>query len=102
MSILNQNLDAITGLCDKHKVAKLFAFGSVLTNRFQKSSDIDLLVQFEGVEVYDYADNYFDLKESLEHLLGREVDLLEDKAIKNPYLRQAIDASKQLIYGPGN
>jgi len=70
-----------------------------LSDRFQKDSDIDLIVDFQGVELYDYADNYFDFKESLENLFKREVDLLEDKAIKNPYLRQSIDSSKQLVYG---
>lgn len=47
---------------------------------------------------YEYADNYFALKESLEELLNKEIDLLEDKAINNPYLRKSIDASKKLIY----
>ncbi len=92
-------MDRISALCNKHKVAKLFVLGSILTDKFQQSSDIDFLVNFQGVELYDYADNYFDFKKSLEHLLKREVDLLEDKAVRNLYLRQNIDASKQLIYG---
>lgn len=92
-------MDTIRALCSKHKVVSLFVFGSVLTDHFKKSSDIDLLVDFSGVDLYDYADNYFDLKTSLEELFKRQVDLLEDKAIKNPYLRKSIDASKKLIYG---
>lgn len=99
MGIIDNNMDKIIALCNKHKVAKLFVFGSILTNKFQKSSDIDFLVDFSGVELYDYADNYFNLKTSLEELLKRQIDLLEDKAIKKPYLRQSIDSSKQLIYG---
>jgi hypothetical protein len=99
MSIIDKNIDRIRALCNKHKVTKLFVFGSVVTDRFEKSSDIDFLVDFDGVDLYDYADNYFDLKKSLETLLNREVDLLEDKAVQNPYLRQNIDSSKQLIYG---
>jgi len=70
-----------------------------LTDKFKKDSDIDLIVDFQGVDLYEYADNYFDLKESLENLFKRDVDLLEDKAIKNPFLRKSIDSSKQLIYG---
>lgn len=92
-------MDKIRALCYKHRVAKLFVFGSVLTDSFNKSSDIDLIVDFSEIDLYDYADNYFDLKLSLEKLLKRQVDLLEDKAIKNPYLRQSIDSSKQMIYG---
>lgn len=98
MKVIDKNIDTIRVLCNKHKVAHLFVFGSILTDRFKKSSDIDFLVDFAGVDLYDYADNYFDLKKSLEILLKREVDLLEDKAIKNPYLRQSIDSSKRLIF----
>lgn len=99
MILIYKHIDKIKTLCNKHKVSKLFVFGSVLTDKFNKSSDIDLLVDFSGVSAYDYADNYFDLKSSLEKLFKRPVDLLEDKAIKNPYLRESIDSSKQLIYG---
>lgn len=99
MIIIDKNRDKIKALCNKHKVSRLFVFGSILTDRFKKSSDVDFVVDFDGVELYDYADNYFDLKTSLEKLLKRQVDLLEDKAIKNPYLRKSIDSSKQMIYG---
>ena len=99
MNLIESNIDNVRTLCQLHKVQRLFVFGSVLSDRFQKDSDIDLIVDFQGVELYDYADNYFDFKESLENLFKREVDLLEDKAIKNPYLRQSIDSSKQLVYG---
>ncbi|WP_317163227.1 nucleotidyltransferase family protein [Mariniflexile maritimum] len=97
--MIDKNIDKIRTLCNKHKVARLFVFGSILTDNFKKSSDIDLIVDFTGVELYDYADNYFDLKASLEKLFKRPIDLLEDKAIKNPYLRKSIDSSKQMIYG---
>ena len=99
MRIIDKNIDKIKILCSKHKVARLFVFGSVLTDNFKKNSDIDLLVDFSGVDLYDYADNYFDLKKSLESLFKRPVDLLEDKAVKNPFLRQSIDSTKQQIYG---
>jgi len=99
MNLIESNIDNVRTLCQLHKVQRLFVFGSVLSDRFQKDSDIDLIVDFQGVELYDYADNYFDFKASLENLFKRNVDLLEDKAIKNPYLRKSIDSSKQLVYG---
>jgi hypothetical protein len=98
MDLVESNIDAIKVLCQSHYVNRLFIFGSVLTNRFKKNSDIDLIVDFQGIDLYNYADNYFDLKDSLERLFNHEVDLLEDKAIQNPYLRQSIDSSKQLIF----
>lgn len=58
-----------------------------------------MVVDFDKVSLEDYVDNYFGLKHSLQDLLGREVDLLEDKAIRNPILRRNIDISKQLVYG---
>ncbi len=89
----------IIKLCETHKVKSLYAFGSVLTDIFSKESDNDLIVYFSNIEVEDYADNYFDFKFSLQDILKRQVDLLEEKAIKNPYFRQSINQQGQLVYG---
>jgi len=99
MKLIDKNKDVIVSLCKQYRVKRLFVFGSVLTQRFNKNSDIDIIVDFEDIDLYKYADNYFDLKTALELLFKRKVDLLEDKAIKNPFLRQSIDTTKQLIYG---
>lgn len=99
MKLIESNIDKIIELCRLYKVSKLFAFGSVLSKNFKQSSDIDLLVDFEEMDVLDYADNYFNLKSALEAILKRPIDLLEQQAVKNPYLKQSIDANKQLIYG---
>ena len=76
----------------------LFVFGSVLGDTFNEESDIDFVVDFSDVSLEDYADNYFDLKFSLEKLLERDIDLLESRAIRNPYLLESIDSTKQLVY----
>ncbi len=89
----------IVKLCETHKVKSLNAFGSVLTDNFNQESDIDLIVDFSNIEVEDYADNYFDFKFSLQDILKRQVDLLEEKAIKNPYFRQSVNQQTQLVYG---
>lgn len=99
MQLIENNIHKIIDLCKKHKVHKLFVFGSILTNRFNDKSDVDLVVDFNKKEVEDYFDNYFDFKYSLEELLGREIDLLEEQTIKNPYLKKNVDATKTLIYG---
>ncbi|MDL2208699.1 nucleotidyltransferase domain-containing protein [Parabacteroides sp. OttesenSCG-928-O15] len=99
MDFLNSYISKIIALCKRHKVSKLFAFGSVLTNRFNQDSDVDLIVDFEGVPLEEYADNYLEFKYALSDMFGREVDLLEDKAIRNPVFRRSIDKTKQLIYG---
>jgi len=65
MQIIEQNINKIHDLCLKHKVARLFVFGSVLSESFKEDSDIDFIVDFNNIDLYDYADNYFDLKFSL-------------------------------------
>ncbi len=96
--IENHNKD-ILNLCKTHKVKSLYAFGSVLNDNFNSESDIDLIVDFEQLDVLDYGDNYYNLKFSLENIFKRSVDLLEEKALKNPYFIKAVNQSKKLIYG---
>ena len=99
MTIIERHISDINKLCSTHRVKELYAFGSVLTEDFNNSSDIDLIVDFDPIDVNQYADNYFDFKFSLEDILQMPVDLLEEKAIKNPYFRQVVDKQRQLIYG---
>jgi predicted nucleotidyltransferase len=99
MHQLSDHIDEISDICSSHSVKHLFAFGSVLTDRFSIGSDIDLLVEFLPIQPSEYADNYYDLKFSLEGLLKRKVDLLEEKALKNPYFLQAVEKQKALVYG---
>ena len=84
MTVLEEHIHDINQLCSTHKVKQLYAFGSVLTDKFNTDSDIDLIVDFEPIDLAQYADNYYDLKFSLEDVLQKPVDLLEDKAIKIP------------------
>ncbi|MDR0834991.1 MAG: nucleotidyltransferase domain-containing protein [Tannerella sp.] len=99
MERLYQYMADISSLCRQYKVKTLYAFGSVLTDKFNQNSDVDLIVDFREIPVEDYADNYFDLKFSLQDILNRPVDLLEEQAIKNPYFRQSVEENKQLVYG---
>lgn len=99
MAFLDNYIIDIQRLCKYHKVKKLYAFGSVIGDTFSETSDIDLIVDFENIDVSKYADNYFDLKFSLENILNRQIDLLEEKAIRNPYFKEAISQKRQLVYG---
>jgi predicted nucleotidyltransferase len=94
MNLIEQNIKKIAALCVSHKVKYLYVFGSILTNKFTDKSDVDFIVDFDEVELLKYADNYFDFKFSLEDVLNRPIDLLEEKAIKNPYFKQSIDKQK--------
>jgi uncharacterized protein len=98
MDLIDNYKSQIIELCDNHRVKKLYLFGSVLTDQFKESSDIDMLVQFNQIELLEYFDNYMDLKEQLEKILNRQVDLVENQAIKNPIFRQVLDREKRLFY----
>jgi predicted nucleotidyltransferase len=78
-------------------VKALWAFGSVLTDRFGPDSDVDLIVDFKDT-VEDLFITFFDLKYSLEELFMRPVDLLEEQPIRNPIFRRSVEYTKQLIY----
>lgn len=99
MNPVDNNIDVIIKLCKKYKVKELYLFGSILTDRFNDTSDIDMLVQFDAVELNDYFDNYMNFKDELEIILNRSVDIVENQAIKNPIFRKIIDRDKKLIYG---
>ena len=95
---LDKYSNEISNLCLQNKVRTLFVFGSVLTEQFNEKSDIDLVVDIDSNDPFDYADRYFNLKFALQDLFQRPIDLLENKAIKNPYFQQKINYSKSLIY----
>ena len=98
-NLIENYIKDITELCKTHKVKSLYAFGSVLTDKFNNESDIDLIVDFKQLDVLDYGDNYYDLKFSLQKMFKRNVDLLEQKALKNPYFIETLNQNKKLIYG---
>ncbi|WP_417909263.1 nucleotidyltransferase family protein [Candidatus Electronema sp. PJ] len=97
--IISDNFDKISALCASHKVRQMFAFGSVCTDRFSPSSDIDLLIAFEPMDFGDYADNYFRIAEEFERLLQRKVDLVTENSLANPFFIKAINRTKVKIYG---
>ena len=91
-------------ICLRRRVQRLFLFGSGTRTSFDPaSSDLDFLVQFPTLSPSQHADCYFGLQEDLEGLFGRPVDLVEPRPIRNPYFRQAVEQSQELIYAaPGS
>ncbi len=101
MKLIELNLQRIFDLCRKHKVKTLAVFGSILTDKFNDQSDVDLLVDFEPVDhaKFDYVSNYFGLRDALELLFNRKVDLIEEKGLRNKYFIANVNRTKQMIYG---
>lgn len=101
MNFLDGHIERIFELCRLHKVKSLYAFGSVLTPRFNEDSDVDLLVDFNESEIplLNFGDNFFGLQFALEDMFGRKVDLICDNVISNSVFRKEVDSTKRIIYG---
>lgn len=98
MNIVEQNRTRLIELCENHNVKELYLFGSILTDKFNEKSDIDMLIQFSSLDLSKYFDNYMDLKEEIEVLFQRPIDLIENQSIRNPIFRKIIDKEKKLFY----
>ena len=97
---IEQNLDKLYELCRKYKVKTLSVFGSILTDKFNDESDVDFLFRFEPeVDYNNYADLYFNLLDDLKSLFGRNIDLVDEKTLRNPYFIKEVESTKQSIYG---
>lgn len=99
MKINDKNIKRIKRLCKEYKVRTFSAFGSVTRDDFNFDSDIDFVVDFEENDPFEYTNLYFQLKDKLEKLLKRQIDLIEYRAIKNNYFKKELNETKVLIYG---
>jgi len=99
MHLSPDTLTKIKILCIENNVKSLYAFGSVLRNDFNESSDVDLIIDFNTRDPFKYAEKYYSFKSSIEALLNRNIDLLEQRAIKNKYFLEELEKTKTLLYG---
>lgn len=100
INLITDNQSQIESLCQRFHVQRLEVFGSAAVGNFDPvQSDLDFLVTFEPLEPGALADAYFGLLAGLRVLFGRHVDLLTMKAVRNPYLRQGIEDTRELLYG---
>ena len=100
MKLIELNLEKIYELCRKYKVKTLSVFGSILTDRFNDESDVDFSATFYPEEdPFVSGENFMDLYIALEELMGRKIDLVDESIIRNPYFKEELEETKQLIYG---
>lgn len=102
MNIVDQNIESIKSICSQHYVDTLYLFGSHARGEQNSPSDIDLMVNFKVVPKKQYFENFLSLKNQLESLLKKPVDLLEAQTLKNPVLLRTINKDKLLVYGREN
>jgi uncharacterized protein len=99
ISLIENCRSDIAALCTLHGVQTLEVFGSAADGAFDEArSDIDFLVEFRQDDPGSLFHRYFGLQEALERLLGRKIDLVTASALSNPYLKAAVNKSRQPVY----
>ncbi len=95
---IEDKIQKLREICKTYDVKSMYVFGSACTDKFNKNSDIDILVAFKDISIEKYTDNYFELHYKLEQLFDRKIDLLTENSLSNPYLIKSIEETKQLLY----
>lgn len=90
--------EELVEICERYGVARLDLFGSATTGNFNSNSDLDFILSFEPRTPARLFDRYFGLKEDLQHLFGRDVDLLMENGIKNPYFAKSVNENRSSLY----
>jgi len=100
IALVDDQRPAIEALCKRYGVARLEVFGSAADGTFDpQTSDVDFLVTFgPPPEGMDAADQYFGLLFDLEVLFGRRIDLVCEKAMRNPYFIRSVNAGRRGLY----
>jgi len=98
--LVERHRAALSDLCRRYGVERLYLFGSAASGRLQPASDLDFLVEMADRQPdAAYARRYLDFAEELERLFARRIDLVTEQAVRNPYLRREIQATRELVYG---
>ncbi len=97
--VIREKIPEIARIAARHRVKRLGVFGSATGDRFDPaSSDIDFVVEFEPMAPVEHARAYFGLAEDLARAFGREVDLVELSAVRNPFFRRSVEETCRDIY----
>jgi predicted nucleotidyltransferase len=97
---IETKLAQVHEIFEKHKIETAFVFGSGLTDAFGDDSDIDILVNLiEGIDPVEGGEHLWQLEEELEELFGRQVELITERSLTNPYFIQEVEKKKIQIYG---
>ncbi len=102
MELIKKHQTELNQACKNFQVNELYAFGSIVTENFNKKSDIDFIVSINSKDPIEYGENYFQLKFELERIFKRKIDLLEQKAIRNEIFKDLLNQKKVIVYARGN
>ena len=97
--IVADKISHLERLCRKYRVTRMYIFGSAVNGKFDSGSDIDFLIDFaKELSAEEYADNYFEFNYELRVLFGRDIDLVTENSLSNPYFIESVERTKELIY----
>jgi predicted nucleotidyltransferase len=96
--IISEKIEDIKKLCVNYDVKSLYLFGSALRANLDDSSDIDLLISFNNISIDKYTNNYFELHDKFQSLFNRQIDLITENQLSNPFFIQKVEESKILLY----
>ena len=100
IKIISTNINRIKPLFKTHKIEKAYIFGSAVTGNFNEKSDLDFLIKFQpGLKPLEKGELWWNLHDSLRDFFNREIDIITESSLKNPYFIKEIDETKELIYG---
>lgn len=94
----DEDLEQVADMCVRYRVKHLGIFGSAVTDKFNETSDLDVSVVFEREGFTGSFERYMGLKEELEELFGRPVDLVTVDRIRNPVFAREVQETEEVIY----
>lgn len=97
--LIGTHREQLSRLFTRHRVTKAWVFGSATTDDFSDDSDIDLLIRFDEVPFDGYAENFWSLESELKKVFQREVDLVPEHTLKNPFFIYRVNEGRELIHG---
>jgi len=97
--LIENKKEELSAICKALKIKRMDVFGSAAVGGFRQDSDIDILISFsDNLSIEEYSDNYFELHYKLRELFNREIDVVTERSLSNPYFIKSINATKELIY----
>jgi predicted nucleotidyltransferase len=99
IKIISSNIKVIRKYFESHRIEKAYVFGSAVSGNFNEKSDLDFLVKFQsGISPLEKGELWWNLHDKLRDLLNREIDIVTESSLKNPYFIEELDKTKELIY----
>ncbi|MEJ7840918.1 MAG: nucleotidyltransferase domain-containing protein [Rubrobacter sp.] len=100
VSFVEDRIEEVGRVCRRYGVEQLDIFGSAVGDDFDpERSDLDFVVSFEPRNPPGLFDRYFGLKEDLEELFGRPIDLVMEGVVsRNAYFAKSLAETRIPLY----